>query len=397
MRQARLNRIDPMYRALMLAAPFVVGVGCLAQHEGPGASDTATNWLKHCTTDAACGSAGSCIDNVCTAICAPRMPNSCAAFGDAARCAPRANGRDVCVLPCSTSAQCENFREGYVCALGQCRTPEWAESNPPSDGGLTLPDVGPPPAGNDGGASAPETPTLVSILAPDESGYIATAHTVHVLRAVDGMPFDPPIQLTTSPNNGQFLLPPATDGVPITLHVVGVGAANNVASTFDALKLNFDASSDPLLRVQSNGTAALGATVGAYTAWQDRAELMVSVSFVSGGQRVGAVGCAKAFLDDDPSAAQAADLRYVGANRLPTTLERQSATLRGEGRFQFGNITKGAHTLRVSVDDGASFIAEVPVYVPLTREEASSAYKSVHAELDIEVPGPDPTPADCPE
>lgn len=58
-------------------------------------------------------------------------------------------------------------------------------------------------------------------------------------------------------------------------------------------------------------------------------------------------------------------------------LTQQSVTLRRVGRVQFGNLAKGDHTLRISVDGGSTFIAEVPFNLPLVRSEATSLYKAV--------------------
>jgi hypothetical protein len=341
-------------------------------------------------------------------MCSLQAASSCQAVHEDAVCVASVDTGPLCDLPCISNIACAAFRPGYTCEEGHCRsapppgrdagtTPVVDASTPPVVDAGTLPVVdASTPAGGDASTGAPASGTLVSVLANDESGFIATPHTIHVLRAEDGAPFSPPLQVTTSAANGRFTLPAIPGDVPITLHVVGNGPLNDPTSTYDALKLDFDATRDRLLRISSVGTASVGETTGAYTGLQDRSELGVTVYFTSAGQRAGVVGCAKAFLDADPNAAADADLRYVARTGLPTTLAQQPSTLRSSGRFQFGNVPSGVHTVRVSVDDGATFIAEQTVYVPFTRAEAEGPYKSVHAVVDIEVPGPDPTPVNCP-
>lgn len=421
MRQTRFDRIEQMFRALMLSVPLLAGVGCLSQHEGPGASDTATNWLKSCTSDSACGG-GRCVDKVCKTSCSPSSPSACEWLNESASCETDGTARPACDLTCTASSSCEAFRVGYTCQSGRCRVATLPPL-PPIDAGSPTPPTGAdsgttpqtgtdsgttPPPGADGGTSDAGSnppsnsgvPTLVSILAGDPSGFIATPHTIYGLMASNGQPLSPPLQVTTSPNDGTFAIPPlpSIPALPLTLHAVGQGSATNPSGTFDALKLDYDASKDALLRIQTVGTATIVQTTGGYTAKSDRAELMVSVFYSDAtGKRVGTVGCAKAFLDGDANAAAEADLRYVAASRLPTTLAQLPWTLRSKGALWFGNISKGAHTLRVSIDDGASFLAEVPFYVPITRAEALGEVKAVHIELDVDVPGPNPTPASCPQ
>jgi hypothetical protein len=407
MRQTRLERIEQLCRAWTLAVPLFAGVGCFSQHEGPHVSDTATNWLKGCTSDAVCGG-GRCIDKVCTTTCSVSAPNACERLDENASCETDGNTRPICDLTCSNNAACEDFRVGYTCQSGRCRVaqvpplpPSDAGAAPPTDAGaIPVVDAGPvtqsdsatvpPPA--DGGSSVPPS-LLVSTLSSEP---IAPPHRIRVLRAADGMPFDPPIELTTLAGLGSFGVPPIPGNVPITLHVVGEGPASNPSSTYDSVKIGYDPTTDSMVRIHNVGTATIQSVTGGYTIRQDRAPLDVTVYVRDDNRFVGAVGCAQAFLDGSSTAAAEADLRYTAANELPTTLSMLSATRRGAGRFSFGNISKGPHTLRISVDGGATFIAEVPFFVPLTRAEAVGDYKTVYMRLDVAVTGADPTPASCP-
>ena len=88
--------------------------------------------------------------------------------------------------------------------------------------------------------------------------------------------------------------------------------------------------------------------------------------------------------------------RYNAANGIPTTLRRLDQTLANSGRFYFGNLAKGQHTLKVTLDGGKSFIAERSLFIGRTREEAESPFKSLLYLVGIDVKGPNPTPASCP-
>ena len=101
-------------------------------------------------------------------------------------------------------------------------------------------------------------------------------------------------------------------------------------------------------------------------------------------------------MDGATTLDEAAAQRYIGSGGLPTGSEFLSQTLRGSGRFYFGNLAKGQHTLRVSIDDGRSFIATATFFVPYSRAEATSESKEMLVQLDIDIEGPDPTPTSCP-
>ncbi|HEX6246197.1 MAG TPA: hypothetical protein VFZ61_34975, partial [Polyangiales bacterium] len=179
------------------------------------------------------------------------------------------------------------------------------------------------------------------------------------------------------------------------LHATGVGSASQQESTYDAMTLWAPSSGDTLLRNSAVGTATTPELTGGFVPRPDHTAVWGAVYRVDAtGKRIGTVGCAQIFLDDLPSPASTADQRYI-LGVLPTTIDRQVRTERS-GRWFFGNIKPGRHTFKVSVDNGQTFIAEKTVYVPLARENALSEYKAIMVNMGIDVPGPDPTPADCP-
>jgi len=71
-------------------------------------------------------------------------------------------------------------------------------------------------------------------------------------------------------------------------------------------------------------------------------------------------------------------------------------TLAGSGRFYFGNLAKGEHTLKVSMDGGSTFIAQRSIFVGKARQDASSPFKALLYLVGLDVKGPNPTPASCP-
>jgi hypothetical protein len=235
--------------------------------------------------------------------------------------------------------------------------------------------------------------TLVPATAVDATVPIRIPHDIVVLNAATGEALDPPVR-ATSDSQGQFLLPIHPTDVDLALHVEGQGDASAGNATFDTVVLGFGAH-DPLVRVWAAGTASIPQQVAGFSARQDRAQLRGTVYVTRAGRRVGVVGCAKLLLDGATGLAIDSDQRYVSANGLPTTPGTLAATEPARGSFYFGNIAKGMHTLRVSVDDGKTFIATRRFVVPFSRAEATSAYKDMIVQLAIDIEGSNPTPANC--
>lgn len=244
--------------------------------------------------------------------------------------------------------------------------------------------------------------TLVTLLAQDANGFIPHSHKMELFNADTGRVLG--ITTSSQPGTGQFQFDGVPAGVPIGVHVVGNGPADKATSTYDAIQYYAPNAGEMLLRINNVGTASVWGTAGAFTPRQDRAQLAGVVYRVdAAGKRVAPIDCAQVFLDDQPHPAEAVDQRYVASSGLPTTLDKQSRTLpHGSGKFYFGNLAPGLHSLRVSVDGGQTFLVLVDgdtkrsFFVPWTRAEASGNYKEIDTFLGIDVPGNDPTPANCP-
>lgn len=243
-----------------------------------------------------------------------------------------------------------------------------------------------------------KTLTLVPITALDDSAPIADVHHVSFLDSTTGLAFNPAVEGDTTAGTGKITItaPKRISDV----YIVGVARTPVETSTYDTVILNTDpAAGETLLRISSQGTASLAGSVAGYAARDDRASFSGAIYWAPDGAIKGAVGCAKVYLDDNTGNAEDEDQRYVGPNRLPTTYAKLDHTLRG-GSFFFGNMTKGKHKVRVSVDNGKTFIpeAEVSFNVTVARQDAKSPFKSVLYQLPIYVKTPtNPMPADCPQ
>jgi hypothetical protein len=256
--------------------------------------------------------------------------------------------------------------------------------------------------GADGDGSGDETYsvnlTLVSILAVDTSSPIPDPHKVRVLDATTGEPLDPPIEATSERGSGKVKLDGIPKGQPISIYVEGVGPASTPNSTYDTCLLNFNVDAgDPLLRISSAGTYTLAANSGGYEAEADRAALSGGLYWAPEGPRQGTVGCAQLCVDGSKMPNEEVSQRYIGPSGLPTTLDEQSETNRS-GRFYLGNLTKGKHKMRASLDECETFIGEeVEFFVPVTRADAKSDLKAVLLQFGFDIALPqNPTPSDCP-
>jgi hypothetical protein len=249
------------------------------------------------------------------------------------------------------------------------------------------------------GATRDVSLTLVLITAVDDSAPIADPHKIIVLDSETGKPLDPPIETTSEAVTGKILL----KGVPadklVNLYVQGVARDPEATSTYDGVILNVPPDTgETLLRVSTQGTAALAGQVAGFTPAADKAGVTGTVYWSPGGVRKGAVGCAKIYIDGKTANADDFDQRYVYTNRLPATISTQSQTLRA-GSFYFGNVPKGQHSLQISLDDGQTFIndEDIEFTVGTVRGEAASPYKSVLYQLGIDIKTEkNPTLDSCP-
>ncbi|MEY4510850.1 MAG: hypothetical protein RLZZ450_2972 [Pseudomonadota bacterium] len=287
-----------------------------------------------------------------------------------------------------------------VLAVG-CGDDDDDKVTPKPDGGTlldaSLGDAGGGDAGGGGGGTAapapltPYTGTLVPILATDTSAPIAVPHTLELLNPKTGKPYSPAVTAMTTAVTGTVTFNAPAD--PIYIWIKGVGADTYDTVIANASRLN----GDKLLRISSSGTLSLANMTGGYTNKPDRAAVAGIVYWSPGGVRKGAIGCAKIFIDGKTANDTDQDQLYNAASGLPTTIDKQSQTLKA-GRYYIANMTVGQHSLRASLDNGATFLGTAPstFLVPFPRSEASSTTKAVlvQASIDVDVPA-NPTPATC--
>jgi hypothetical protein len=237
--------------------------------------------------------------------------------------------------------------------------------------------------------------TLVPILAVDKSAPIAVPHVVEILNSATGKPYSPAITGTTTATTGNITIQAPAD--PVTIWIKGVMQGDT--NTYDTVITNSRRSSgDDLLRISSAGTLSLANQSGGFVNNPDRAALTGSVYWSQSGVRKGTVGCAKIYVDGKTTNDTDQDQLYNAASGLPTTYAMQQQTLRA-GRFYIANATVGTHKLKVSLDDGKTFVGpEVTVIVPFGRKDASSPTKAVLVQVGIDIEGTaNPTPAACPQ
>jgi hypothetical protein len=270
------------------------------------------------------------------------------------------------------------------------------------DGGETAssPEDAGPSAPREGEGGAPPATIdiegcVVPVLASTCNEGLSVPHQVQLLNAKTGEPL--PGFKTTSASGGKYAFKGVPGDLEVAVHAIGVGPVSEPGSTYDTISVYVPNTGDTLLRVSSVGTAGLAAASADFTPADDRTPLSGTVYQVdASGKRIGQIGCAKIFLDGEPHPAISADQRYNASTGIPTSLRRLDKTLANSGRFYFGNVQKGPHKLKVSLDEGKTFIAEREVFVGKSRAEANSPFKAVLYLVGIDVMGPNPTPANCP-
>jgi hypothetical protein len=268
-------------------------------------------------------------------------------------------------------------------------------------------DSGTPPGGNDAGADETYDMdlTLVGVL---DLQPVAASHKVELLSAETGAALSPKRETMTAQGAGTFKFDDVSRKEGVWIHVVGNGPAGGGMSTYDSLSLSAPDSGDKLIRISTAGTATIAESTGKFTA--DMGKIAVGGAVYkteASGKRVGAIGCAQIFIDDQTTLPSASDdpysTRYVAATGLPAplgdTAPALNKTLSGTagGKFLIGNVSKGKHTFKVSMDGGKTFLVEKEIYIPFTRAEATGETKAFLVLIGLDLPaGMDPTPAGCP-
>lgn len=257
--------------------------------------------------------------------------------------------------------------------------------------------------------------TVVGVL---DLNPVSAVHKVELLDVETAKPFDPPLTAMTAAGTGKFTI----RGVPgggkgAWIHVIGAGPASVSTSTYDSLSYGPRTSGETLIRISTVGTAEFAERTAAFKAKPDQIAIGGAVYTTnSQGRRTGAIGCAQIFLDNtttlptadgDPMTDDATDpnvIRYVGTSGLPLplgvsegTTKRLDKTLKDQGKFFIGNVSKGKHTFRASMDGGKTFIGEQELNIPFSRSEATGEFKGFLALFGIDVKtDTNPQPASCP-
>lgn len=289
-------------------------------------------------------------------------------------------------------------------AMGSLAVVACGDSEDDKDSGTDTPDEdggGGGMGGTDGGgenkpATITRSGTLVPITATDDSAPILIPHKLVVLDNISGDPLTPSLTAMTAASNGKWSISGIPTDKDTALHVQGTG--DDKTGTYDSIICNvkWNSPDDPLTRISSANTAGVAGQTGGFTAKQDQSAMSGGVYVVKGGKRVGAIGCAQVYIDDEPHPATKYDERYIASSGLPTTLDMQDKTLKGRGTFLFGNLSKGKHHVKVTTDGGKTFFYETDVYITKVRDDATSNYKAVLYQVGLDVPDGDKyEPKDC--
>ncbi|MET0282995.1 MAG: hypothetical protein ABW352_00935 [Polyangiales bacterium] len=236
--------------------------------------------------------------------------------------------------------------------------------------------------------------TLVPVTSTDASVFIAVPHEVSLLDQL-GNQLTPPV-LTTSGEDGRVSLNLPANAASV--YVAGVGPVEESTSTYDTVVVSNNwESGDNLLRISSRATLDLASITAAFKVRDDRASMTGAVYWTTNRVRRGPVGCAKIYIDGASAPDEDQVQRYVDSSLLPVPLATLGETTR-LGRFYFGNLKVGVHSIRVSLDDRQTVLAEKSFFVGRTRAGASSPTKSILYQFAIDIEATaDPTPALCPE
>jgi hypothetical protein len=282
----------------------------------------------------------------------------------------------------------------FALATGAC-----GEDPPRGDAAGNQGDGGPGPSTDDSGSGARPNYDIegcvVSVLGTDCTSSLPTPHVIELLNAKTGEPVTG--FRTTSGAGGKYTFKNVPGEIDVAVHAIGVGPVTESASTYDSIAFHDLDSGENLMRMSTVGTAGLAGMAASFTAKDDKVALTGAVYQVNeSGKRVGTIGCAQVYIDDAPHPAVGVDQRYNGVSGIPVTLSKLDHTLAGSGRFYFGNLDKGAHKLKVSMDGGKSFIIERSVFIGKARSEAQSPYKSLLYLVGLDFKGANPMPAGCP-
>jgi hypothetical protein len=236
--------------------------------------------------------------------------------------------------------------------------------------------------------------TLVPILAVDTSAPVAVPHFIELLDNQTGLPLVPPVTTMSVAGTGAITITGPRGEHIMYVHGTGTGSDG----TTDTVLLNADVEiRDPLIRISTAGLGPVAMGTGGFTELPDRAALTGAVYWLVGKNRMGTIGCAKVYLDGATGPDLDQGQLYNDPSGLPVPLSKQTQTVRS-GVFYFANIKPGTHTLKVSLDDGKSFVGtETKFFIPFPRSQAKSDTKSVLAQIALYVEGAtNPTPAGCP-
>src|SRR5262245_22602202 len=103
--------LSPLLSLPARACALVCAAFCACtETHGPQAGDSNTSWLKACAVESDCGSAGRCINNLCTLSCVEDEPSTCQQISPAASCDTSAGACDVL---CTSDSDCRELGSDF--------------------------------------------------------------------------------------------------------------------------------------------------------------------------------------------------------------------------------------------------------------------------------------------
>ena len=251
-----------------------------------------------------------------------------------------------------------------------------------SDGGSPMGDGG-------GGGTLDRSYTIIPITDTDATNKYTQPHTVFFLNADNHMPVMGQPESVVSVDGVVEIM-----GWPADTQIMLWTVGNKDAGTYDSIGTGPTGSGEEFIYMSSTGSADLVAGAAQFELKPDRAAVTIGIYYTPGGPgtpRMGNVACARVYLDGNPSELdEDSDQRYV-EDVLPALGPNETYQ---RGAVYFGNMPKGAHSVKISVDEGKTMVdGELTFEVFAAREDAKGEDKNVIYTLGFD--SPVPTPDTC--
>ena len=243
--------------------------------------------------------------------------------------------------------------------------------------------------GDGGGGTVDRTLTIIPITDSNTDNKYVQPHTVFFSDLATHMPVMGQPESVVSVDGVVSVI-----GWPVDRQLETWTVGNPEAGTYDAIGTAPHDSGEEFIYLSSTGSADLVADAAKYEQKPDRAAVIIGIYYTPGGagtERMGNVACARAYLDGNTSELdENSDQRYV-EDVLPAIGPNETYQ---RGAVYFGNMPMGLHSVKISVDGGATLVdAELTFDVFAARQDAKGPDKNVIYTIGFD--SPVPTPEGC--